>query len=269
MNFGAIYLKLPTGFRSKVRGLLPSSLYDILSYKFNPSSFRYRLPFGYRRFRKLSFAQQGEDLILDRVLRTRSHKLDQNSGTFVDVGGYHPVLSSVTALLHLRGWQGVSFDASDQSQVLFRKYRPRDTFVRAVVGAEDGVEVPFFVAAGTGDFSQINTKYPLENEKYAEVRLPQISVSAELHRLGLTKVDVLCLDIEGAELEVLSTFDFETFRPHVVVVEIHAPNLEVVLATPVARLLESKGYKLVGSCVISHFFARAGGESNSEEIAGE
>lgn len=269
MNFGAIYLKLPSGFKSKVRGLLPSSLYDILTDKFDPNSFRYRLPLGYRRFRKLSFAQQGEDLVLDRVLRTRSLKLDQNSGTFVDVGGYHPVLNSVTALLHLRGWQGVSFDASGQSRIHFKRYRPRDTFVRAVVGAEDGVEVPFFVASKTGDFSQMNTKYPRENAKYAEVRLSQISVSAELHRQGLTKVDVLCLDIEGAEFEVLSTFDFATFRPHVVVVEIHAPNLEAVLATPVARLLESEGYKLVGSCVITHFFSKAGGEPMPEEIAGE
>lgn len=204
-------------------------------------------------FAKRSFAQQGEDLVLERVLNSRLIEPIEAPGFFVDVGAYHPVLSSVTHLLHLRGWRGMAIDASGTTEKLFRRYRPKDIFVRAVVGYEDGVQVPFHFSS-SGSFSQINTKYPSAGESYVSETMGQISLDAELERQGIKKIDVLNLDIEGAEFEALQGLNIGKYTPSVIVVEIHADDMRQVMDSAVSKFLLAEGYTLVASCVISHFF---------------
>lgn len=192
---------------------------------------------------------------MERVLNTRVSEEIQPPGFFVDVGAYHPVLSSVTHLLHLRGWRGMAIDASDTTEKLFRRYRPKDIFVRAVVGSEDGVQVPFHFSS-SGSFSQINTKHPSAGENYVAVTMAQISLNAELERHGINKIDVLSLDIEGAEYEALQGLNIKKYSPSVIVVEIHADDMQQVMDSAVSKLLRAEGYALVASCVISHFFVR-------------
>ena len=70
------------------------------------------------------------------------------------------------------------------------------------------------------------------------------------------KIDVLNIDVEGAELEILKNLDFDFFKPSVIAVEIHGNNLEECLKSEEARLILDKGYQFVGSAVITQFFAR-------------
>ena len=69
---------------------------------------------------KKSVAQQGEDLILDRIIN-RILCWDINSPfTYEDVGGYHPIKESVTYFLYLKSWRGVVFDPSVETKKSFR-----------------------------------------------------------------------------------------------------------------------------------------------------
>lgn len=109
---------------------------------------RVRIPYLAKNYLKKSVAQQGEDLILDRII-TRILRRDINTkGIFVDVGAYHAVDHSVTYLLYLRGWHGIVFDPSVVTRNSFRSLRPNDTFVKAVVGEDDNVEVDFYIHNG-------------------------------------------------------------------------------------------------------------------------
>ena len=45
------------------------------------------------------------------------------TGTFLDIGCYHPVGISNTFLLHKKGWQGVVVDIDDYKLKLFKKRR--------------------------------------------------------------------------------------------------------------------------------------------------
>lgn len=173
----------------------------------------------------------------------------------MDVGAYHPILSSVTHRLFLRGWSGLSIDASSISERSFRKKRPHHKFVRAVVGQEDGISVPFYLSSPDTDFSQINTKFP-KNEGFRSVQMNQVNLDSELKRNGINRVDVLSLDIEGSELEALHGLSIEIWNPSVVVVEIHSRDLHEALETKVSKFLLEHGYRLVASCVITHFFVK-------------
>ena len=70
------------------------------------------------------------------------------------------------------------------------------------------------------------------------------------------EVDVLNIDIEGAELELLESFDFDLFKPKIICIEIHGNDIVKCLESEVAKLLFSKGYKCVGCCVITFFFVK-------------
>lgn len=204
---------------------------------------------------KRSFAQQGEDLILDRVLTRVLRKDVFKPHTYVDVGAYDAIEHSVTYLLYLRGWNGVVFDPSLSTQKSFKRWRKRDVFVNAVVGNEDGVDVDFYIHKRN---SLVSTKYP-NSEKvndFDKLVFRQVNLNNELRRQGLSKIDVLNIDVEGAELEILKNFDFDFFKPSVIAVEIHGNNLEECLKSEEARLILDKGYQFVGSAVITQFFAR-------------
>ena len=103
------------------------------------------VPYFTKSALKRSFSQQGEDLILDRVLTSVLRKDVFKPHTYVDVGAYDAIDHSVTYLLYLRGWKGVVFDPSLSTQKSFKRWRKRDVFVNAVVGNEDGVDVDFYV----------------------------------------------------------------------------------------------------------------------------
>ena len=72
-------------------------------------------------YRRTSYSQEGEDLILDRLLRRKPR------GYYVDVGAFHPKKFSNTHLFYRRGWSGINIDATPGSMDEFRRVRPRDT----------------------------------------------------------------------------------------------------------------------------------------------
>lgn len=217
---------------------------------------RVRVPHSSKRWLRSSFSQQGEDLIVDRIL-SRVLKRDLSAqGFFLDVGAFHPVSHSVTYLLYLRGWKGVAFDPSSATHKAFKKFRPEDTFVEAVVGDEDGKEVDFYFAPSSDDMNLINTKYPEPDQEYRHARFSQVNLNEELHRLNAPEIDVLNIDAEGAELEILKSLDFAKWAPKVIAVEIHGNNMLKALETDVAKFILEQGYRPVGSAVITYFFAK-------------
>lgn len=217
------------------------------------------VPFFTRPLIKRSFAQLGEDLILDRII-TNILKWDINKNyNYVDVGAYDAVLHSVTYLLYLRGWKGVVFDPSLTTEKSFRFWRKRDKFIRAVVGDKDNTKVNFYIpCSSNGDKSTSSSKYPpIEKiEDYKKLTFRQVNLNNELKRQGINKINFLNLDVEGAELEIINSFDFEFFKPSIIAIEIHGNNIEEWLQSDVAKIILSKDYQAVGSAVITHFFVR-------------
>lgn len=206
---------------------------------------------------KLSFAQQGEDLVLERVLKRVLSVNLSDGGIYVDVGAFDATRNSVTYLLYLNGWSGIAFDFSNRACQSFNVFRPDDIFVQAIAGSDDMSKVDFFVP---DDFkpdkpSTICSKYPkLDKHSYRRVNVLQVNLSDELKRRNIGRIDVLNLDIEGAEVEVLESFDFDLHKPKVIVVEIFGVTIEDCLSSRVSLLLKAKGYKPVASSAITFFF---------------
>ena len=260
MKLKELYKKLPVRQQARFRSFAEKAFYTFKLVTLGQALLhpigKVKTSFLVRPFLKKSVAQQGEDLILDRIL-SRLLQIDLNDpGVVVDVGAYHPVDHSVTYLLYKRGWRGIAFDPSTTTRDSFKIWRPRDTFVCKAVGETDDVDVSFFVPKNASNQSLTNTKYPHKSDDYKEITVGQVNLNAELKRQNVSTIDVLNIDIEGAELEVLRTFDFEFFRPKVIAIEIHGNDIQKALNTEEAQILFDKGYRCSGCAVITYFFVR-------------
>lgn len=87
---------------------------------------------------QLSYARNLEDYHLDLVLG------DQPTGTYVDVGGGHPVADNVSFWFYLKGWRGLVVEPQGALAETYVGVRPRDRTVSCLAGRADG-EAEFHV----------------------------------------------------------------------------------------------------------------------------
>jgi FkbM family methyltransferase len=212
------------------------------------------LPGGFAR---TSFAQEGEDLILERVFERQSH------GIYVDVGAHHPRRFSNTYLLYRRGWRGVNIDAAPGSMRAFHVVRPRDLNLEVGVAREAG-ERDFFVfnepALSTFDAERARSlnRPPYEIVSVRKVRCAPLATI--LHEHAIAAIDLLSIDAEGYDYDVVRTLDWDRARPRVVVVEQHAADLGTLVAAPVHGYMTERGYGLFAKTFNSVFYSRPIGD---------
>jgi FkbM family methyltransferase len=202
-----------------------------------------------------SYGQNGEDLVLDRMLERK--KL----GFYVDVGAHHPVRFSNTYLFYRRGWRGVNIDALPGSMRLFRRHRPRDINIECGVAAREGTLAYFrFDEPALNTFSEAEAKlkdappYRLIDSVQVRVR-PLRDILAESLPPGQA-IDFMSIDVEGLDLEVLGSNDWGRFRPAIVLAETLRADVLELRAAPVVRLLAEAGYRPVAKAYDSVYFRR-------------
>lgn len=200
---------------------------------------------------QIHWGQDGEDVFLADALPLR--------GFYVDVGAHHPYRFSSTKLLYDRGWAGVNIDVTDAIENLFPKYRQRDRNYFGLVGHPR--EATFFrfmePALSTLDAGLAQEReaegWPLLRQETLQVR----ALDSILDEVGAPReIDLVCVDVEGADLEVLETLDFANRVVWRVLVELHAPAWEVS-QHPIAEFLATKGYRPVAVWMRSVLFELA------------
>ena len=205
-----------------------------------------------------SFSQQGEDIVIYHLL----HDLMKiKTPTYVDIGAADPVEANNTFLLYWTGGHGVLVEPNPMYVERLRRRRPRDIVVQAGVGVTDAKEADYFVIRGR---PTLNTFSPEEaarlrasmgNDAVETVlKMPLISVN-HLIATSLGKApDLLSIDIEGMDLAILQTLDFETYRPAAIIAETIRMGSNDV-NTEMLEFLQSKGYVVRGGSVINTVFA--------------
>ena len=174
-----------------------------------------------RRFRyganMISYAQNGEDVVLDRAFKGRTE------GFYVDVGANDPTTDSVTRHFYELGWHGINIEPQLELFEALSAARPRDVNLNIGVGRDAGYLTFHHVPASIGNstFSEeVADKlaaqgYSIETRKVGLQRLDRVFEDHVVDRV----VDFLKVDAEGLEEEVFAGFDIERWRPRVIVVE--------------------------------------------------
>ena len=222
--------------------------------------FRKSLYFIYRKISKIgyveriSYSQGAEDLILKYIFR------DQNSGVYVDVGCNHPVDSNNTFLFYLNNWNGVNIDGNEKLIKLFKKVRPKDISINALI-SDDEYNVNYYQSSSdkvstidTDFYNQNKSDFEYPNENIVEAKTTTLTKILNSLNLPNFKIDLLTIDVEGIDIKVLKGLDFNIYKPKVICIECHNINLENLNKNEVYEYLIEKGYSLKYHAISSCFF---------------
>jgi FkbM family methyltransferase len=163
-------------------------------------------------------------------------------GTFVEAGAHDGYTQSNTYYLERwRGWSGVLVEPIPELRKRCQRRRPRSNVVGcALVGPDFASDA---VAIRRGDLmstivpsatSTIERPAAAQQEQQV-IDVPARTLSAVLEDAGVSEVDVLVLDLEGAELEAIAGLDLERHAPRYILVEAldraeQQPDLDAALA---------------------------------------
>jgi FkbM family methyltransferase len=202
---------------------------------------------------RLSYAQNFEDLILERAFRER------RDGVYVDVGASDPVRYSVTLKFYLRGWRGVNIEPSPVLFAALTQARPGDANLNVAAG----------VTAGEGtlyhcDVPELSTLDPdvaaalRAAGRTTEELIVPVRTLAQICRehCGDRQIDLLKIDAEGWEAQVLAGADFVRVRPRVLAIEAVKPNTTEPAHAGWEPALLASGYVFAWFDGLNRFYVR-------------
>ncbi|MGZ0017453.1 FkbM family methyltransferase [Yeosuana sp. AK3] len=201
-----------------------------------------------RRRYNISFSKSGDDIQLMKLINNNT------PGTYVDIGCWHPIKASNTYFFHLRKWKGLCIDPNPELKSLYEKYRTSDNFINVGVGNPNSIlQYYMFEESSMNTFSkEFVDKHQLHSQIKKTKNIPVYSLKEILDE-NLNKndrLDFFDIDVEGYDLEVLKTNDWNIYRPKVITVETDV-SIRKDISSELVNYLESKNYKLVGKSIIS------------------
>lgn len=185
------------------------------------------------------YSQHGEELVI------RDFFQDRRNGFFLDIGCAWPVANSNTYYLESElGWTGIAVDALDDYAPRWLKRRRGSKFFQFVVTDRSGETVTFYRPQDR-KFLGVSTLTPdtalgAGKTKFEEIAVPTITLSDLLDRNGVSRIDLLSMDIEGHEPPALAGFDVNRFQPELVVIEAKAAN-----RAPIMEYFTAHGYERI------------------------
>jgi FkbM family methyltransferase len=207
---------------------------------------------------KPSYAQEGEDRILAVLLDLAGR---EKPGFYVDVGAHDPQRYSNTFLFYGHGWRGINIDATPGSMRSFRRERSRDINVEAAVA--EGRKVMTFYEFNEPLLNGFSREIALARNNYhgweivnqREIRTVTLEQVLEAHLPEGCDIEFLNVDVEGLDLEVLKSNNWDRFRPAIVLVEDSEELLnEGDGETEICRYMRDKNYRLCCKTLLTTFF---------------
>lgn len=202
-------------------------------------------------FFRQSWGQEGEDLILLRLF-------PQKFGFYIDIGAHHPKRFSNTYLFYRRGWRGINIDAKPGSMRLFRKLRPRDINLEVPIAQEHKQLIYFeFEEPALNTLSE-SLSATRKGKLIREIKLdcyPLFEI-LDQHLNQEQEIDFMSVDVEGLDLEVLKSNNWEKYRPKMVLAEILKSSLHQIEDTEIHLFLKKQGYNIYAKSINTVFFMR-------------
>ena len=190
---------------------------------------------------KNSYSQFGEDLIINNFF-------GNFVGTYVDIGCYHPIKYSNTALLHKKGWSGTNIDLNKTSIDFFNACRKNDLNITACL-SDKIEEVEIYMDS---DFSALNSINKNNIKKFGLKNLKKKRVQTTLfNKLIKKNFDFLNIDCEGNDFKILKTIDLKKFTPKIINIEVSKDNKKQIY-----EYLNFYGYGIYEVKSLSHIFKK-------------
>ena len=200
-------------------------------------------------FKITAYSQQGQEL---DIIKNFMPKIDQvRDGTFVELGGFDGITYSNTkAIEDVFGFKGVLIEASD-AYIAMDINRPNTKNYRAAISKETSVQFYGSTAvAGTQENKMAHDRYQLADtygfsrkEMYEKnsYKVPGLPISQILQDSKLKYIDLFFIDVEGSELDVIETMDWD-IPVYLICIEMHDHEHKKQDRQLIRKILTDKGF---------------------------
>ena len=181
------------------------------------------------------YSQAGQDYFLDSAVFCR-----KRGGFFLDIGGNNPVNINNTYFFEKsRGWKGLAFEPLAEQREKWKDSRTTEC-------------LPFALGSKTGEaeFCEYDAHYmsgfsddvEFSGTVKARYKVPVRRLADVLEEHGVAHVDFVSLDVEGAEIEVLSGIDFSRVDIECFTIENNKGHEREIR---IRKFMKDAGYKLI------------------------
>lgn len=193
------------------------------------------------------------------ILRSFYERKKNYKGFFIDVGAHHPYRFSNTMYFYKRGWKGINIEPTPTVIKLFRLFRKRDITLNAGI-SETHQKLKFycFNEPALNGFSKEISEERDQSGSYKIVQTLDIETFPLSEVLDKylppgQKIDFLTIDVEGLDLQVLRSNNWEKYKPNFILVEDQI-DFENLSGSEVYLLLLEKNYELAAKTSRTLFF---------------
>jgi FkbM family methyltransferase len=190
--------------------------------------------------RRGSFAQHDEDrFLLDYFA--------DHQGVYIDVGASHPFKISNTYALYRRGWYGATLEPIPRLYLEHKRLRPRDIQLNAGVSERPGsLRFHELVPSVLSTFDTAAAQRAVDHSGAIRRRVYDVPVTTleevRAQHFPNRRIDLLSIDVEGAELAVLDGWDWTHLPPKIIVCETVQPDGAEDRTTALTTFLSAHGY---------------------------
>jgi FkbM family methyltransferase len=207
-----------------------------------------------RRIPRVSYAQNREDILLDRLF-------GDHVGRYMDVGSSHPLVDSNTRFFYERGWRGVNLEPNLSEFQRFLDQRPEDLNLNLAASDFDG-ELTFYQVEeeGMSGISTVSAEIAQGYRQYGiavgERQVPVRTIRSLIDTHGIEPPDFLSIDVESHEAAVIRGIPLESWRPRVLVVESTLPLSTTPSYHDWEPILLAQGYLFAAFNGLNRFYLR-------------
>ena len=210
---------------------------------------------------RISYSQSGEDIIIDDLFQN----LKGTNKTYLDIGANDPVICNNTYLLYKKGWRGVLVEPDPAMCEIVKSKRPGDTILNIGIGLSNENNAPFYLFPGRlNTWSTFSQEEAAIRETASGLKAKKITVQLKTINNILEQYFSICpnfvsIDVEGLDLDILKSLDFNRFRPDVFCVETITFSMsnEGEKLDDISKFLISQDYFIYADTHINTIFCRS------------
>jgi FkbM family methyltransferase len=209
---------------------------------------------------KVSYSQSGEDIIADYFFES----IGIEKPTYIDIGANQPVKGSNTYLFYLKGANGICIEPDLTLIASLKKERPKDIVLNIGISTNIAAEADFYYFDGHYNAWNTFSKQDADNKtnesgieyKVSKVQLDTVNNIVAKHQFK--HVNFISVDVEGLDLGILKSIDFDEIRPQLICVE----TIEFSLRNTVKKNHEiinyvlTQGYHVYADTNLNTLFCR-------------
>ncbi|MDM0122285.1 FkbM family methyltransferase [Variovorax arabinosiphilus] len=183
-----------------------------------------------------------------------------HQGFYIDIGAADPVYLSVTKHFYDAGWQGINVEPLPRFFARIETARPRDINLNAIIGNGEGMhhffEIEELPENSTSD-EQVMAQLKEQGRTVRDHEVQVISLKALCEKYATGReIDFMKIDVEGGELAVLESADWQRFRPVLLVIEAVVVNGREETWAQWEHMVTEQGYAKVWFDGLNNYYLR-------------